>query len=199
MLKINGVVFTDIILPKYYLNTVFPAVFQAVYATDHFQVGVLLPLAVLSCFGLQVLLEPVSKRHRSLVVLAAVALVAFEYYQVPISQVVSDQELAFNEWLKSESNRGDIRLINLPMGRRSSKLYGFYQTINGYPHAEGVAMRTPSESYDYVRQNTLLLNWRKRKNIECKPENFDRYPSCHRPTAQRRLLSCDSPPPRTQR
>ena len=175
VLQINGEIYPSILLPKHFLNEVFPAVFKAFYEVDHFQIGVLLPLAVLSCFGLKVFLKSVRENHHSLIVIVAVALVALEYYQVPTSQIVLEQELAFNEWLGRELNQEEIRLINLPMGRRSSKLYGYYQTINEYPHVEGVANRTPETSYDYIRQNALLARWNKRSNMECGPGNFDHY------------------------
>ncbi len=174
-LQINGELIPGVLLPKHYLNDIFPWIFRAVYSTDHFQIGVLLPLAVLSCFGLQLLLKSVSKTYCSYVVIGLIALVAFEYYQTPLRQVISEQELAFNEWLGRELNQEEIRLINLPMGRRSSKLYGYYQTINEYPHVEGVANRTPETSYDYIRQNALLARWNKRSNMECGPGNFDHY------------------------
>ena len=157
--------------PKHYLNDIFPWIFRAFYGTDHFQIGVLLPLAVLSCFGLQLLLKSVSKTYSSYVVVGLIVLVAFEYYQTPLRQIISEQELAFNEWLKTEPNQEEIRLINLPMGRRSAKLYGFYQTINEYPHVEGVANRLPVEAYNYIRQNALLAKWRKYVNPECGPNN----------------------------
>ena len=174
-LRINGELIEGVLLPKHYLNDIFPWVFRAVYATDHFQIGVILPLAVLSCFGLQFLLKSVSKKRWSVVVVGAVALVAFEYYQTPLSLVISEQEISFNTWLKHEPNQEELRLINLPMGRRSSKIYGFYQTINSYPHVEGLANRTPAQSYDYIRQNPLLAAWLQGMNVECKTDNFDNY------------------------
>ena len=175
MLLINGVLYPDALLPKHFLNGVLPVVFQAIYETDHFQIGVLLPLSVLSCFGLAVLLNAVSKKHCPYVVLGAVALLAFEYYQPPHSQVIPERQLAYNDWLKTEPNQAELRLINLPMGRRDSKIYGFYQTINGYPHAEGLANRTPDRSYNYILQNHLLAAWHRRENPICSLGAFDQY------------------------
>lgn len=174
-LRVNGVLYPEILLPKHFLNAVFPLIFQPFYATDHFQIGILLPWAVLSCFGLDVLLKSVSRKHRALVAIGAVALLAFEYYQPPISQVIPKSQLAFNDWLRNEPNQDDIRLINLPMGRRSSKIYVFYQTVNGYPQAEGLAYRTPEKSYSYILQNYLLAAWHKGENPFCSFGAFDRY------------------------
>ena len=175
ILQINGELYPGVLLPKYYLNKLFPAMFQAVYATDHFQIGVILPLSVLSCYGLSVLLNSLSKKQGSALVVIAATFVAFEYYQVPQGQVVSHHELSHNTWLKNEPDQQEIRLINLPMGRRDAKLYGFYQTVNGYPHAEGVAMRTPKASYDYILQNPMLAAWQRHEHYACTAEAPDEY------------------------
>ncbi len=174
-LLINGVEYPGVLLPKHFLNELLPFIFQPFYEIDHFQIGILLPLSVLSCFGLQVLLRSIPKRYCSFAVIGAVALVTFEYYQPLVSQVIPESQLAFNDWLKTEPNQEDIRLINLPMGRNNSKIYGFYQTLNGYPHAEGLANRTPDRSYNYIRQNHLLAAWHKRGNPDCSASAFDRY------------------------
>ena len=174
-LRINGELFPDVLLPKHFLNNVFPWIFQAINVTDHFQIGALLPLAVLSCFGLHRLLKSAGAKRRHLIVLVAIAALAVEYYQSPLSRIVSKEEIAFNYWLKGEPNQDDIRLINLPMGRPNSKLYGFYQTINSYPHAEGLARRTPAGSYEYINQNVLLALWRQYIGVACRLDSFDSY------------------------
>ncbi len=57
VLRINDQVFENVLLPKYYLDQLFPAVFEAFHATDHFQMGMLVPLAVLSCYGLNAIIS----------------------------------------------------------------------------------------------------------------------------------------------
>ena len=109
----------------------------------------------------------VCAKHRSAIVLLAVALVAFEYYYQPSAENCHQRSVAFNSWLAEEPNQDEIRLINLPMGRKSSKLYGFYQTLNGYPHAEGLAMRTPASAYDYIESNVMLNSWRDWQRYRC--------------------------------
>ena len=52
VLNINGVAYPDILLPKHFLDQIPPGIFKAFAATDQFMAGVLLPLAVLACFGL---------------------------------------------------------------------------------------------------------------------------------------------------
>ena len=155
MLTINGWQ-TGLLLPKHYLNEIFPSLFRAFYSPDHFQIGVLLPLAIMSSYGVLKLLEKTPARRRSLVVMVLVGLLAVEYYRSQEQpRTVSRAEIAFLDWLGAEDNQ-DIRLINLPMNRGNSKQYLLYQTLSGYPQAEGLATRTPPEAYDYIRSNLLL-------------------------------------------
>ena len=150
-LRINDVIYSGVHLPKYYLDRLLPQLFKVVHETDHFQIGVLIPLTILSCVGLRSVVDTVTPSLRIPIILASIVLVAFEYHYVPISLTVSEAQLAFNAWLKAVPNQDEIRLINLPMGRTPSKQYGLYQALNGYPHAEGLAMRTPAASYRYIR------------------------------------------------
>ena len=58
-LRINSQIVENIRLPKHYLDTLLPWVFSAFHTTDHFMIGVLLPLAILSCYGLKAVLESI--------------------------------------------------------------------------------------------------------------------------------------------
>ena len=167
VLKINNQEFPDILLPKHYLDEIIPAVFEGFYAPDQFQSGVLLPLAMLSCYGLIALLQSVSARRRPRIILICIALVAFEYYRPPKERIVTDAETAFLDWLRQEEDQDSIRLINLPMGRSNSKQYLFYQTLSGYPQVEGLATRTPPDAYAYIKENYLLNAWHTKSSVQC--------------------------------
>ncbi len=174
-LTINGHVFNSIVLPKFTLNRLVPVVFDAFYATDHFQIGVLLPLAVLSCYGLLTFLDRFPTRRQSGIVLLLIALLAVEYYRSPPGgHIVLEEELAYLDWLAEESDV-PVRLINLPMNRGNSKQYLFYQTLSGYPQVEGLATRTPPSAYDYIKANALLFSWHRRESIICTAENREKY------------------------
>lgn len=174
VLTINGWQ-TGILLPKHFLNEVFPALFQAFYSPDHFHIGTLTPLAVMSSYGVLALLEKMPARRPSLVVLVLVGLLAVEYYRSPEQpRLVSQEEIAFLDWLGAEENQ-DIRLINLPMNRGNSKQYLLYQTLSGYPQAEGLATRTPPEAYDYIRSNLLLRTWLNKDSVHCTGANRGAY------------------------
>lgn len=174
-LTVNGVLYPDIALPKYYLDEFLPAVFESFWEVDNFMMGALLPFAVLACYGLAALQKRFASAAKPVFVLALVAIVAAEYWIPVVGRGVSDQEVAFLEWLAQEDETQDIRLINLPMGRRNSKLYNLYQALSGYPHAEGAISRTPESAFDYFRANFLLKAWLDRRPVHCDTPDRDAY------------------------
>ena len=174
-LTVNGHEYGDILLPKEILDRLLPTVFNAVYSPDYFHSVTLLPLALLSCYGLMTLLHAVSKRWRQPLIILLVALVAFENYTTLYPTILPDRQLAFIDWLSQEDERDAIRLINTPMGRVNAKLYEFYQTLNGYPQAEGTAGRTPDSAYDYMRGNSILGTWLADKSVSCNLSNQAEY------------------------
>lgn len=174
VLTVNGQVLHSVILPKYALDRLVPVVFEAFYSTDHFQIGLLLPLAVLSCYGLLAFLDSFPMRRRGMVLLL-IALLAAEYYRSPpVGRIVSEQEIAYLDWLAGEGEE-PVRLINLPMNRGSSKTYIFHQTLGGYPQVEGLATRTPPSAYDYIRANLVLNAWHRRESLICTEGNRGNY------------------------
>ncbi len=176
VLTIDGHTYSNVLLPKYYLANLFPWVFQAFWDTSHFQIGILLPWAVLFCQGISNLFLNFTPRKRVISVVIILLLVEFEFYQNPNAQApVIANPLQWIEWLGAEEDEDSIRLINLPMGRVYSKRYGYFQTLNGYPHVEGLASRTPAGAYDYINQSFLLRSWRVLKGAHCLPVNRDDY------------------------
>lgn len=176
VLKINTYDLPGIFLPKHYLDEIFPTIFEGFHTISHFQAGALLPLAILSCYGLMTVLKSVSAQRRTRIILICIALVAFEYYRLlPRERVVTDEETAFLDWLRLEEDQGSIRLINLPMGRDNSKHYLFHQTLSGYLQVEGLASRTLPKAYQYIKNNLLLNAWRANLSIQCASSNQTEY------------------------
>ena len=174
-LTINGVAFTDVLLPKHFLNQILPAVFSAFWEADHFMIGALLPFAVLTCYGLVALQKRMPIAAKPVFILALVFIVAIEYH-IPIKgRITSDEQIAYLDWLAQENDSDRIRLINLPMGRNNSKRYNLFQALSGYPHAEGAISRTPDRAYDYIRANYLLNAWQRRLPIHCEMADRDAY------------------------
>ena len=180
-LVVNGAAFDYILLPKYYLNQLLPAVFNSFWEADHFMMGALLPFSVLVCYGLIALQKRFPLAARPGFVLALIIIVGFEYH-IPVETerifpegdgAISNERLAFLDWLDKEDD--DVRLINLPMGRRNSKIYNLYQALSGFPHAEGAISRTPESAFDYIRANLLLNNWYEKLPISCESVDRDVY------------------------
>ncbi len=185
VLQIDGQVFSNLLLPKHYLDLLVPWLTKAFWDTSFFQIGILLPLAVLTCYGLQAILVAFPRKLRPFAVLACIALLAFEYYQPPTAGYHRHQpRYQWIDWLAAEPEQDAIRLINLPMGRNRSKRYLYHQTLHGYPQVEGLAGRTPESAYDYIDGNLLLKTWRADESITCSPGNRDDFAA-----AQAQLVS----------
>ena len=173
-LQIGGHVFSGLYLPKHYLDMAVPWLTKAFWDRAFFQIGILMPLAVLSCYGLQALLTIIPPERRRLVVISLLCLVAFETYQPPF-QANQDYRESYSwiDWLTAEPDQDGIHLINLPMSRQNSKLYLYHQTLHGYPQVEGLAARTPESAYEYIEGNLLLSAWRAGRTLHCLPQNRD--------------------------
>ena len=180
-LHINGVDYPHFLLPKYYLNQLLPIVFASFTETDNFMMGALLPLAVLTCYGLFALRQHFASAAKPAIVLALVLVIGLEYH-IPVRTdhtfpagdgTISEERLAFLDWLKQED--GDVRLINVPMGRKQSKIYLLYQALSGYPFTEGAISRTPDSAFNYIRANFLLNAWHQVRPISCELVDRDEY------------------------
>ena len=130
----------------------------------------------LTCIGLVALRIRFPVATRPTVILALVLIVAFEYY-TPLREqrFIPQERLDFIDWLKTEEDQEAVRLINIPMGRTPSLGYKLYQTMSGYPHAEGAIARTPESAYDYIRASYLLRAWRNHRPINCEISVRDFY------------------------
>ncbi len=174
-LTIGGVAHEQIRLPKYALDQLLPHVFAPFWDMSNFQIGILLPLAVLACAGLKRALHMIAPRRRPWLCVVLLAVMAIEHYQRDEPMLLERESTAFLEWLASEPDQAAIRLIHLPLGRWESKIYGYYQTLSGYPQAEGLASRTPAAAYDFMAGNMLLSRWRRGTLTHCLRAAKDQY------------------------
>lgn len=175
VLQVNGIVFSQIVLPKYYLNKILPPVFAPFHEADIILMGAVLPLAILACYGICALLTRFSDGSRRWVVLLLAGIVALEFYIPPKESFVQHGESDHVSWLAAEDGSDEIRLINLPMGRSNSKQYSYYQVLNGYPHAEGAYSRTPDSAFDYIKANPILNAWRQESTMSCAGDSAEDY------------------------
>lgn len=174
ILRFNGNLYEGIVLPARYLSW-FPPI-RAVGRPDFFVMGVLLPLAVLSAFGFDRLLRSLEGHRISQLALmiALPGLLLFEYWSGDFPGF-SPNVSPFYEQLSHEP--GDFAIIQLPMGRQTSKKYLFLQTIHHKPIVEGLSARTPIESYQYIQSNPLLQNWSVGEPLNCDLPKNDRFSS----------------------
>lgn len=183
-LAINGVKYDNIVLPKYYLTQAFPHLFKPFWAADNFHAGTLFPFAVLVCFGLTTVLRSVPAKRRLIVILLLTGATAFEYYHSQLAYIMPKDRLKHIEWLRQEPDQESIHLINVPFGTRHFKVYGLYQTYNGYPHVAGRPTRTPTVAFDYIKDNLILQAWEVNRAVACLPGNRDEFIA-----AQQQLLA----------
>ena len=168
-LQIGAVHYSDIPLPKHALNQLLPSVFAAFHNSAHFQVGLLLPLAVMACYGLRAVLPSASKGRRATIVLLAVALVAFDLYLLPYAQEIEQEQFQYADWLKAQTDQDSIRLLELPLNAPESlvEFRMLHQSIHGYPRASGTVARLSPAAYDYMNENALLSAWREGQAVVC--------------------------------
>jgi len=173
-LHVNGAVYSEILLPKHYLDKILPSIFEAFSATHRFQIGFLLPLAVLAGYGFIALRKrrPIVGRPWGIALLFA--FLALEYYVPTVEKSFAFDRFAYIEWLDQEDEQ-EIRLVHLPFGRINSKQYMLFQSLSGYPHAEGAISRTPESAYDYIKANPVLSVWNNLQPTNCNIQNQDAY------------------------
>jgi len=169
-LTVADLEFPDILLPKHYLNYIFPEIFRGFTGNHHWVLGALLPWAILSCYGLQTLLGAKTANKRSAVLLALIALMALEYSYGPITgQVVKEERTAFVDWFEGEDEAAP-RLINLPMNTAVvRRYYNYIQMLTGYPQVEGALNRVFPEANNYIWSNYLLSAWKTGAAAHCTP------------------------------
>ena len=169
VLRFNDVSFENILLPLHHLNQLLPMVFRGFYFAPHFQIGALLPLAVLACYGLRVAL-PAHPHWRSRVILLFVALVAFETYFLPLTYEVDTRSWNYINWLKAQDDQESIALMEVPMDMAkllAPKERMLHQTMHGYPTAGGFVSRLSEAAYSYIDANPLTHAWRRDQGIVC--------------------------------
>ena len=174
-LNVNGSAFEFFRLPAHYLDRLFPYVFGAFADADMYMMGLLLPFAVLACYGLASLQRARPITARPLVVIIFVSIVSFEYFVPARGGYIPRDQFDFIDWLGTEGESDEIRLINLPMGRKNAKRYNLYQALSGYPQAEGAISRTPDSAFDYIRANSILAAWYRESPVACNIDTRYQY------------------------
>lgn len=177
-LTVGGVKYLHILLPQHFLNDLLPVVFRGFSKGYQWMIGALLPLTMLSCYGLQSLNRLFVGSRFSKFVLAAIVILALDYNHRPISgQLIDERRLNFLDWLETEEEEGDaVRLVHVPMNVTFVRwYYNFLQSLSGFPQIEGGVNRVLPEAYKYIDENLLLRTWKQGKSQHCLPHNRDEY------------------------
>ncbi len=169
-LTLHGNEYTNIVLPERVLSDWFPAVFGAFLWQEYYQPGLVLPLAVLACFGLAAILQAKTATVRAAVVLVSTLILMVEFYVPRGEQILDSDGTAYIDWLQTESD-DPIKLINLPNEVGNPHYFMYLQTLTGYPHADGFSSRNPQSARSYINNNLLLRRWDNSQNAHCLPHN----------------------------
>ena len=161
---------TAIALPGRALREMFPLVFGQVTIPKYYQIGVITPLAVLSCFGLSVLLRTTQAKKRVAIILCSTLVVAVEYFIPREGYSFEREKTSYIAWLQTE-NESKIHLINLPQSDLNAAHFLYLQSISGYPSAYGFANRGRETSRTYIDDNLLLRRWRINEPVVCLPRS----------------------------
>ncbi len=165
-LTFNGAAYTDVVLPERVLSEWFPALFAHIGIQEYYQIGVVLPLALLSSFGLARLLRSCPTKLRAALALASALIVAGEFYVPRYGQVLEASKTAYVAWLGAEADSPN-NLINLPIEIENPRYFLYLQTLTDRPHAFGFANRRPRFATPYVRRNFLLSRWNNSLSVHC--------------------------------
>ncbi len=175
-LTFNGIHYTDIVLPESLLRASFPLLFQNIGAQEYYQIGVVIPLAALSCYGLAALLRSKQARFRRLVALLCIVVVCIEFYTPRLGQTLERNKTAFVAWLQSQPE-DQIILVHLPLGDGPVGYYFYLQTLTGFPHANGTSSRFRAKAYRYMEGNWLLSAWYDSRSVHCLPHSRQSFTS----------------------
>ena len=162
----NGTPYPDIVLPARILEAWFPALFGNIGLPEYYQIGMVTPLAVLSCCGLAALSRSKGGKTRRLIALLCILAVCIEFYTPRLGETIAPSRTAFVDWLRSEPE-DQIALVHLPRTGADVSYYYYLQTLSGYPHANGFTTRAKRNSLRYLESNLLLRAWGDSRSVHC--------------------------------
>ncbi len=173
-LTVNGVDYEGVALPRRVLTAWFPALFGSIGAARYYLIGMLIPLAVLSCYGLMALLRGRPPRLRVACVLLATLFIAFEYYAPPQGAYLAQETTRHLAWLRAE-DEAPVKVINLPQRIDFAIYYLHLQSLSDYPSAFGYVNRNRQSALGYVDSSYLLRHWYKDRALHCLPQSEAAY------------------------
>ncbi|MCY3799876.1 MAG: glycosyltransferase family 39 protein [Chloroflexi bacterium] len=172
-LVVNSVHHEDILLPGHYLERLLSTTLGQVGWPRFYQIGIVTPLAILSCYGLYALLQSKPAKRRAVVALASITILALEYNIPRQGLSLEGNETAYIDWLRTEYQPPNA-IIDLA-DRRNLSYFLLVQTLHGYPTAFGFPFRSSGYGTDYVDANMILRRWFESESVHCLPYNRRAY------------------------
>ena len=169
-LTFNGAAFSDVVMPERVLSDWFPSLFAHIGIQEYYQIGVVLPLALLSSFGLARLLRSRPAGLRAALALLSALIVACEFYVPRFGQTLDEHRTSYIDWLSTEADSPN-NLINLPIDIENPRYFLYLQTLTEQPDAFGFANRRPRFATPYIHRNLLLSRWNNSLSVHCLPHN----------------------------
>jgi hypothetical protein len=158
VLAVNGVGHASVPMP--YALVQETSLFRALRQPIRFMLPFSVAWSMLVACGVAAIYAKCGKRVRlahGLVGLCTVLMLAEHYHPMALSDMKPPKFLSTLAERKPE-----CAVIDLPMGRQSSKSWMYLQTFHGLPIAEGMAARMPPKAYDHLHNDPLLGPWRRR-------------------------------------
>ena len=174
-LSFNGAEYRDIMLPEHYLRQWLPVIFGNFHEPTYYHTGIVVPLAVLSCFGLSTLLPSTPPKRRTALLFLCALILAVEFYAPLNGRTEAPEKTAYVDWLQTTTDNPN-RLLHLPTKHSyQQKYYQYLQTLTELPHVFGKTNFVPPSAESYVRSNLLLGAWRAGRSIHCLHYNEQAY------------------------
>ncbi len=172
-LTFNGIEYEHIVLPAKLLRIWFPPLFGNIGRPEYWQIGAVMPLAALACFGFASLAQSKLARTRMRISILFIFILCLETFVPRLGEAIEPDKTAFTAQLQSNPDH-PVRLINLPIVRHG-QYFLFVQTLTGLPHAYGHTSRIPDSTRHYVNGNLLLRSWLDGQNAHCLAHNLPEF------------------------
>ena len=134
-------------------------IFQALRKPHRFAMLMLFPMSILVAFGIRWIADILSTR---LVVqwVGGVTLVSLMLFETSIFPITYRSAKVADMFTSEIFTKNPGAIITIPMGRQEVKYHMYTQMWHRQPIHEGMIGRLPPNSYNYIKGNPVLRDWR---------------------------------------
>jgi hypothetical protein len=148
-LRFNGQVYEQLALPFRWLGTLFPL--STIRTPDRFNLLTVFSFAVLAGLGAAFLAQ---KRTWRWTLLPLSLLIVIEYLIIPMPMLDLPPGSPFLDIMAADET--NYAIIDYPLSYNDSKFWLYYQTLHGKPIVEGHVSRYSTNTYEFIRSQSLL-------------------------------------------